>query len=93
MTTEPLETMGETRSIWELPQGSGLEKLEVVFKQIWAHNISNMVAERRLTAMKLLEEGAVELIGLASLPNTTQNQEREVANGAKALTEADRDLH
>ena len=63
---------------------------EAVFK-IRTLKISNMVAERRLTAMKLLEEGAVELIGLASLPNTTQNQEREVANGAKVLTEADRD--
>ena len=77
---------------WAGSQGYSQEKLEAAFK-ILAHKYSNMVAERRLTAMKLLEEGAVELIGLASLPNTTQNQEREVANGAKARTEADRDLH
>ena len=77
---------------WAGSQGYSQEKLAVLFK-ILAHKYSNMVAERRLTAMKLLEEGAVELIGLASLPNTTQNQEREVANGAKALTEADRDPH
>ena len=86
-----------THSGWAKPLEYALERskvmLEVVFKQISAHKYSNMVAERRLTAMKLLEEGAVELIGLASLPNTTQNQEKEVANGAKALTEADRDLH
>ena len=51
-----------------------------------------MVAERRLTAMKLLEEGAVELIGRASLPNSTQNQEKEVLNGVRVLTAGDPDL-
>ena len=74
----------------EEPLGSGLEKLEVVFKQISAHKYSNMVAERRLTAMMLL--GVVEVVALTGQeysPSSMLTLEKVVGNDRKESTEAD----
>ena len=74
----PLELAGS--------QGYSQEKLEVAFK-ILAHKYSNMVAERRLTAMMLQE--AVEWSGRAFLPSTMRNQEKAAVSGVRELMEAD----
>ena len=68
---------------WARPQESRLEKLEVVFK-ISAHKYSNMVAERRLTAMMLreaVEEGA--LTGQEYSPSSMLTLEKEVGSAPK----------
>ena len=81
----------EMRS-WEPMLGPSprvLEQLEVMLEKISAHKYSNMVAERRLTAMMLQEAGVVELIGRAFSPNTTRSQEREVEKGPRELTAVD----
>ena len=53
-----------------------------------AHNIFNMVAERRLTAM-MLQEAAARLTGLESSPSSTRSLERWELNAQKELMVGD----
>ena len=62
-------------------------EVEVMLEKISAHKYSNMVAERRLTAMMLQE--AVEWSGQACSPSTMRNQEKVAVSGVRELMGAD----
>ena len=70
------------------PSGQEQESVEITLEQTSAHKYSNMVAERRLTAM-MLREVVVRSIGLEFSPSLILNLEREEINSPKESTAGD----